>query len=152
MTACSDARRFAPERGGFSVELPGDPVHESEHAQTPLGYADFVGGRAESGGARYRVVFADLPMDLVRRAGAKAVLQGVQQLDATAAKAKIVDVVWDGDRQGMRYVLLTESGEATARYDLMRENRLIRLAVAGSLGDARGARASRFFASFQESK
>lgn len=152
VAACSDARRYAPERGGFSVELPGEPVHEAEHAQTPLGYADFVGGQAEAGGARYRVVFAELPADLVRRAGIKAVLQGLQQQDATAAKAKITEVVWDGDRQGMRYVLLTESGEATARYDLMRENRLIRLTVFGSLGDARGARASRFFSSFQETK
>lgn len=152
LSACSGGQRYAPERGGFSVELPAEPVSQSEHAQTPLGYADFVGGQAEAGGVRFGAAFAELPNDLVRRAGAKAILQGLQQLDATAAKAKIADVAWDGDRRGMRYVLLTESGDATARYDLMRENRLIRLAVSGPLGEVRGERASRFFASFEETR
>lgn len=147
---CSGGRRFAPERGRFSVELPGEPTAETEHAQTPLGYADFVGGRAVDGETRFRAAFAELAPDLVRRAGAKAILQGIQQLDATAAKAKIADVAWDGDGRGMRYVLLAETGDVTARYDLMRDNRLIRLSVTGTLGEARGAGAARFFASFQE--
>lgn len=146
---CAREHRFAPPQGGFSVAFPAAPSPTAERVNTPLGYAEYVGGRAVDGALTYDAGVVTLAADLRRRATTKAILQGIQQLAATEAKAKIGDVAWDGDLGGMRYVLWTEAGPAAARYDLLRGDRLIRLAVAGDAAGVR-AKAGAFFDSYRE--
>lgn len=149
VAGCSPWRAFHSSEGRFAVELPGEPAQTGLRLNTALGYQAAVRASAENGGVTFAATVAELPPDLLRRAGVKAVLQGQQQVEVAGKKDKIIDVQWDADVQGVRFVYLREAGDAVGCYYLIRGGRLFLLSVEGPLAEARGASAARFFNSLE---
>lgn len=149
VAGCSPWRTFHSPDSRFSVELPGEPAQTGLRLNTALGYLDAMRASAEDGGVTFAATVAELPPDLLRRAGVKAVLQGQQQVEVAAKKDKIIDVQWDADVQGVRFVYLREASDAVGCYYFIRGGRLFLLSVEGPLAEARGARAARFFNSLE---
>ena len=142
---CSPWRTFRSSDAHFAADFPAEPESTGLRLNTALGYVDALRVGATDGDVHFAVTEARLPADLLRRASVKAVLQGQQQLEVSTSKAKIIDVQWDADVQGLRFVYLQESGAATGGYYLVRNGRLYLLTVEGPLADARGGRTKRFF-------
>lgn len=146
---CSPWKRYDSARARVAVDFPGEPVEEGLRLNTPLGYVDALRVTGAEGEVRFTATVAELPADLLRRAGVKGLIQGQQQLEISGKPDKIIDVAWDADQLGQRFVYLREGGTAAGCYYLVRGTRLVMLSVDGPYAEARGARAAKFFGSLE---
>jgi hypothetical protein len=76
-------------------------------------------------------------------------LQGFQQQEASNTKGKIIDVNWDDDLLGMRFIMFQEEGDSAGYYYAMRGNRFYQLRIEGPIAEVHGDGAQSFLASLR---
>lgn len=147
--ACDPGKTYVSPLGNFEVVMPREPALETVSLNSPVGQVNMIWAKANVDEVVFKAGFTDFSPDLVKRAGVKNIMQGMQQQVASNTKGKIIEVRWDEDLLGMRFVIFQEQGASSGHYYVMRKNRFYQLMIEGPIAEVRGDRADQFLSSLK---